>query len=59
MSTPLRETGSSYLLLIEAITSTALSHDEQCECRVCAAASGDERAMAEVTDAYARARVGA
>lgn len=36
---------SRIFLLIEALTSTALSHDEHCECDVCEAAAGDEDAF--------------
>lgn len=32
----------------EAINSTALSHDEGCDCRVCRAADGDEDARNEL-----------
>lgn len=35
-------------LLMEAIASTAASHEEKCDCLVCRAAQGDEEALAAV-----------
>jgi hypothetical protein len=37
-----------YFLLRGAIASVALSHEANCDCVVCRASHGDERAMAEV-----------
>lgn len=37
----------------EAIASVSLSHPENCGCDVCAAAKGDEEAMARVIDQMA------
>lgn len=36
------------ITLRESIASTALSHEADCDCRVCRASKGDERAMAEI-----------
>lgn len=35
-------------LLMEAIASTAASHEEECACLVCRAAAGDDEALAAV-----------
>lgn len=38
----------SILIVREAIASVSLSHADDCRCRVCRAADGDERAFAEI-----------
>jgi hypothetical protein len=42
--------------MMEAISSTAASHDDDCACDVCKAAGGDTRALGRVMlEAYAAA----
>lgn len=38
----------SYALVLAAVTNTALSHEEDCRCDACKAASGDKAALARV-----------
>lgn len=38
----------SYMALIEAVASTAMSHKDGCRCDVCLAADGDKEAMGRV-----------
>jgi hypothetical protein len=45
----------TYALFLEALTSTALSHDEHCECDVCEAAAGDRDALRRCLTAWSRA----
>jgi hypothetical protein len=35
-------------MVLEAVASVSLSHEEKCTCKTCRAAQGDEQALAEI-----------
>lgn len=44
------------MLYREAIASVSMSHDEECKCKVCRAANGDEEAFVSVVEEVDRER---
>lgn len=40
--------GMSIFMVMEAVASVSLSHDEGCRCLTCRAALGDEEALAQI-----------
>ncbi len=48
MSNRTTPTGMNIFMVMEAVASVSLSHDDGCRCLTCRAALGDERALGQI-----------